>query len=419
MVDFEGLKYPSWSLRWAERKMKRHLSKGGDEPTHTDLRNVRDWLHYIENTPFQSKLDRIQWPVAMTMQKEWHDSLAAKELKVEECGGAPDDVEELVALPGGWRWVRLTSPEALVYEGNAMGHCVGNGGYHDDEQVILSLRDVHNYPHCTIATDEGMEQIDQIYGRANSSLKPMHVARFVELLNAKMKSAYLDPESNQSLAYMNLIFNGQRYITLEEYAPVSPATELDTVQFPHGAHFKKMLHLELTNYPIMASGEFTILDSEHLVRIGPSISFERGISSDCLLENLKNLKVLPEIYDAETVTLSNLPGLSSVVLQEVDEDIRLSDLENVHTVGWLEAGSRIEVTDLPNLHTLSGVDASEVTIENCASLFLIHEISSSVDNLTIKNCPNLRLELDEGRFSCLKIENCPGIQVQPKISHRP
>jgi hypothetical protein len=62
-------------------------------------------------------------------------------------GGTP-----VYELNGGWTIRHLTDPEDLVFEGNAMGHCVG--GYCDyvekGSSIIYSLRDPKGMPHATI-----------------------------------------------------------------------------------------------------------------------------------------------------------------------------------------------------------------------------------------------------------------------------
>jgi hypothetical protein len=51
----------------------------------------------------------------------------------------------------------LKSPEARKAEGDAMGHCVGSGGYESlrPSEAILSLRDPDGVPHATLQLSEG------------------------------------------------------------------------------------------------------------------------------------------------------------------------------------------------------------------------------------------------------------------------
>lgn len=136
-------------------------------------------------------------------------------------------------LPGGMRWVELKAPEsraatkghslsetaayktledALKYEGDTMGHCVG--GYCDDvaggRSRIFSLRDDKGLPHVTIEmapdrsnTVKSMQEgtpssfrIEQIKGKGNRGVAPKYQQHVLDFLHNTPHSAAEDLQLN-------------------------------------------------------------------------------------------------------------------------------------------------------------------------------------------------------------------------------
>lgn len=111
--------------------------------------------------------------------EKWHNIMAQKaELRKR------NEEMYLASLPGtrsvmkldeGMEIVQLTTPKALDYESEYMGHCVGQGNY--DKGVmrgnikIYSLRDADGMPHATIEVrvnkKTGEEEIYQCKGKGN------------------------------------------------------------------------------------------------------------------------------------------------------------------------------------------------------------------------------------------------------------
>lgn len=85
--------------------------------------------------------------------------------------------QNILKLADGMEIVQLTTPEALDYESQYMGHCVGKGGYDADVQKgtikIYSLRDADGMPHATFEVrtnkDTGKEEIIQCKGKGNKA----------------------------------------------------------------------------------------------------------------------------------------------------------------------------------------------------------------------------------------------------------
>lgn len=90
----------------------------------------------------------------------------------------------LIEYPDGARWIELTTPECMEYEGNLMGHCVGS--IHRDHvgtgtNRYFSYRDAKNEPHIT-AHARGSE-LQEIKGKRNQPPVAKYIPRVVEFLN--------------------------------------------------------------------------------------------------------------------------------------------------------------------------------------------------------------------------------------------
>ncbi len=80
--------------------------------------------------------------------------------------------EPVMELSDGMRIVRLTTPEALDFEGEYMGHCVGKGSYDDGvgsgSVQIYSLRDENGEPHATLEVN-GNKTVEQCKGKQDKA----------------------------------------------------------------------------------------------------------------------------------------------------------------------------------------------------------------------------------------------------------
>ena len=174
---------PEWSRDWAQKRLAQHVLL----PDNTrvgisteDWQGLRDWLVVLpaERPKMQGKLHKLTMGDAVKAQQHWHAEMAARSARISAkrgtFAGDSDAVETVVAALDaagnpGWRWVRVVTPEGLDYEGNAMGHCVGQGGY-DKGKTIFSLRDPSNLPHCTVEWEEAGRVVEQVQGRANQAV---------------------------------------------------------------------------------------------------------------------------------------------------------------------------------------------------------------------------------------------------------
>ena len=147
-----------------------------------EVAGVLDWIGALPSIDrrLAAKRARIPYEHARAHSERWHRQLARA-----DDGGIEDDpggIETALDLPGGWRWVRLRTPEALDYEGRRMRHCVGEGSYDRFRTAIYSLRNAAGEPHLTVEFDAQRERIQHTRGRANTELPEKYMGAFTALL---------------------------------------------------------------------------------------------------------------------------------------------------------------------------------------------------------------------------------------------
>lgn len=166
---------------------------GASRPKHdrrllTEYFEIADWLAALptEAPSMLRKLPRVTWQQAIGHSGRWHERLAKRDAEAVTAAEFADGAEVVLELDGGWGWVRLTTGQALDREGQAMGHCVGSGGYDDlvDADApdgLYSLRDGRSRPHVTVEVRDGI--IEQARGKGNTT-PTGHSARLAALVQA-------------------------------------------------------------------------------------------------------------------------------------------------------------------------------------------------------------------------------------------
>ncbi len=112
--------------------------------------------------------------------EKWHNIIAQKaELRKrneEMYQASLAGTHSVMKWDNGMEIVQLTTPEALDYESEYMGHCVGEGDYDSEveagELKIYSLRDADGMPHVTLqvgTTSTGTECVCQCKGKADKA----------------------------------------------------------------------------------------------------------------------------------------------------------------------------------------------------------------------------------------------------------
>ena len=137
----------------------------------TGLENqLRHVLDYFRANP-NLNISRISVPEAIRQSEEWTERLNKKASDQEDVAGT----ETVRKYPDGFRWVKVTSKQALDREGKLMRHCVGSycSQVSSGSTSIYSLRDKKNEPHCTIELKQN--HINQIKGKANGPIDSKYI----------------------------------------------------------------------------------------------------------------------------------------------------------------------------------------------------------------------------------------------------
>lgn len=133
------------------------------------ITRVIDWFrHLVQNRDpilTAQRLSRLTLQQAEVASRQWHEELRQRAEQEKALAPIAGEVP-IMELSNGYRWVSLTTPEALDREGERMGHCVGS--YAEEIEAgteIYSLRDGRNAPHVTIEAETGT--LEQVKGKGN------------------------------------------------------------------------------------------------------------------------------------------------------------------------------------------------------------------------------------------------------------
>ena len=177
---------PDWATGALDAGQKVYLfdaAKMTEQMRH-DLTTIRDFLYsaaesYVDKTVIaikeniqkdKKKLPKVRLDYLKTSNEystfektvaqaeKWHEhmaELAAKKEKNEKMYKASlAGTQFIMDLPNGMRAYQLITPQALDFESEYMGHCVGRGGYDKDvtngSVKIYSIRDSNGEPHATL-----------------------------------------------------------------------------------------------------------------------------------------------------------------------------------------------------------------------------------------------------------------------------
>jgi hypothetical protein len=167
--------------------LKRKWPQGGpyhrftpDADLDDKVRHIADWIKaaLTENEPWLRQLTHGK-PSRFTSINTLEDATEMADADMRErnqklaarLGPGKSGEETVMAMAGGFRMVRLVTPEALDRESVGMGHCIGQGSYDqylkDGSREFYSLRDARNQPHATVEVDVEKHAVLQCQGKEN------------------------------------------------------------------------------------------------------------------------------------------------------------------------------------------------------------------------------------------------------------
>ena len=320
---------PEWSRPWAEHR----LAQVSHEISGEQWNGLRDWLTALplERPKMPEKLHKLTMAQAFQASVLWHEDIAHRAERIRDdragFGGDPDAFQVLADGGQGWRWVRVTSPEGLDYEGNAMGHCVGRGNY-DDDVTIISLRDKHNMPHCTIEWDEESRWVEQVQGRANGPVVEKYHESVVSFVNG------LEPLAVHGANKFGHVLVEGRLVHWSE--------------LPDGLNI----------------GTLNLARCTGLTHLPDGISAERINLRGCT-----GLTHLPDGISAERINLRGCTGLTHL---PDGLNLKLLDLRDCTGLTHLPNGLNVKILDLNDCtgltHLPNGLDAKYVYIDGCTGI---------------------------------------------------
>jgi len=203
------------------KEMERAALSNMDSPA------VQTFKEYTENNPMGLRWVELKAPDPET----YYNLREVDEGRGKFWRATDPDTGEVFPL-GGTREQALESlgytarkplEDALKYEGNTMGHCVGN--YCDDvasgNSRIFSLRDAKGEPHVTIETSP--TRYDRYDDLPEEDQEVVHDMAFDRLL--QLDQPHLWEDGNLSLEGMDALQRHRDLITRREYIPTTPTPD--------------------------------------------------------------------------------------------------------------------------------------------------------------------------------------------------
>ena len=211
-VDAKQPDLPDWTKGVFARGEQVYLFNGAkmSDKLKNDITTVRDYLYdvalmYVDKVARTAEATKQKPKIrydylkttneyntfeqALSAAQEWHEKLAQnleQKLKAQEIlKKSQVGARFVMALPDGMSAYQLTTAEALDFESEFMGHCVGKGGYDqgvkDGSLQIYSIRDERGEPHVTFEVRDGV--IQQCKGKQNKA----PVAKYMPAVQAFIK----------------------------------------------------------------------------------------------------------------------------------------------------------------------------------------------------------------------------------------
>lgn len=419
-------------------------------PPFPELQLVADWLACLptDDPDMLRKLDRVSWDDAVTLTDQWHARLAKRMSWKASAAELAEGTRAVLGLPDGWRWVRLETKEALDREGEAMGHCVGHGGYDGLLDVappegVYSLRDANGHPHVTLQVHDG--KVEQAKGKANTTPKG-HAERLAAILQALgVRIVYESPGRFGLAKVGGRNMSVADALTLVAAGPVEGEVdfgESDITTLPPGTDIRGDLWLRKCESLASLPAGLKVGGSIHLegcpsletlpvgLKVGGNLDLTRCISLKRLPERLEVGKGLNL---TECSALKSLPtGLKVGGFLDLTGCSALESLPEC-----LKVGGCLDLIGCPSLETLPeglsiggslllegctalrslprGLQVGEAMfLSGCASLRRLHEGLEVGGSLHVTKCPSLAYLPDGLKVGgSLYVKECPSLRGLP------
>ncbi len=213
-VDENRTDLPSWTGTVFNRGDKIYEFDGTkmSDKLRGDVITVRDYLYdvagmyvdkVIETARHTKRKPHIRYDylktsnefatfdMALDAAHQWHEhmaeELARRNKKQELLKKSLVGAQHVMDLPNGMVAYQLMTPDALDFESDYMGHCVGRGAYdagvESGRTKIYSIRDEYGEPHVTLEV-RGTE-VHQIKGKQNKAPVRKYVPAVVKFIESQ------------------------------------------------------------------------------------------------------------------------------------------------------------------------------------------------------------------------------------------
>lgn len=180
-----------------------------------DLNELNHVHDFLEKKYKNKKSINFSYKEAVLKATKWTTDLNNKNKTKLKQGLSKD----ILKFESGMKIVNLLDKDSKNWEGYWMKHCVSS---YEDHSGIFSLRDLNNYPHCTIEINEN--KVVQIKGKANSIVKSKYskyIIDFLKFINLEVPTQEiinigLFPLNNDLINVLNYHFNNLKIETINK-----------------------------------------------------------------------------------------------------------------------------------------------------------------------------------------------------------
>lgn len=369
---------PDWAVRALRNGQKVYEFDSGKmtEQLRHDLTTIRDFLYsaaesYVDKAVIAAKeskkgnkepkvrLDYLKtsneydtFEKTLSAAEKWHEhmvELSAKKAKNEKMyKESLSGTKFIMDLPNGMKAYQLITPEALDFESEYMGHCVGHGAYDqgvaDGSIKIYSIRDSNGEPHATLEVRG--KSVYQCKGKGNKT----PVQRYIPAVQGFVEAQKL--EIKHDMKNIGLIKQDGKYYSIYD--------------LPDGFVVKGDLDLS---------------------------------GMDVADINLKNIKVMKNLNLSGAKKLP--PVLDLRGMKEVD--LSWTDLSGVQEI---KASSvEIDLSRCKNLPPVLDFSGAKYFSLNGADLLSVREIKWPSESIDLRYCRNLPPVLDFSCTKCARLSN--------------
>ena len=339
-------------------------------------------LDYLKTSNEYSTFEKT-----LAQAEKWHEhmaQLAAKKEKNEQMYKASlAGTQFIMDLPNGMRAYQLMTPQALDFESEYMGHCVGRGGYDKDvtngSVKIYSIRDNNGEPHATLEVRG--QNVFQCKGKGNKT----PVQRYIPSVQHFVEAQKL--EIKHDMKNIGLIKQDGKYYSIYD---------LPNGFVVRGDLDLSDMDLSDVNLNIKVTGILNLAGAKN-IKLHPKTDFSG--TKDVILSKTDLSGVREIRWPSEKIILSECKNLPPVLDFSGTRAVDLSytDLSGVREIRWPSEEMYFRgCKNLPpvlDFSTIKGVVLSDTDLSGT------REIKWPTETINLSGCKNLPPVLD---FSTIK-----------------